>query len=148
VLDELAARVATAAYGRGEPIVREGDDGGELYVIDRGEVSVRVEAAGSPHEIARLGPGDFFGEMSLMTGEPRRAAVVALGDVEAVRVDRESFREVLARNPKVIEEIGRVLHERAHALQEDAAANPREAQETAENRSRALVDVIRGFFRL
>jgi CRP-like cAMP-binding protein len=115
--------------------------------VDRGQLAVMVEGAGESHEIARLSPGDFFGEMSLMTGEPRRATVVALGDVEAVRLDKDSFREVLARDPRVVDEIGRVLAQRLAALEADAEATAGRAAAPAD-RSSALISRIRSFFRL
>jgi small-conductance mechanosensitive channel/CRP-like cAMP-binding protein len=147
VLRGLAARVRKEAYGRGEKVVREGEQGADLFVVERGQLAVMVDGGAGSREIARLAPGDFFGEMSLMTGEPRRATVVALGDVEAVRVDRDSFREVLARDPRVVDEIGSVLAERQAALDADAAAAAGRPQPPAE-RSRALVGRIRSFFRL
>lgn len=145
-LRELAARVGTAAYGRDEPIVREAEAGSDLYVIDRGEVSVRVGGTTAAPEIARLRAGDFFGEMSLMTGEPRRATVKALGDVATLRVDKDSFREVLARYPKVVEEIARVLAARQTALEAQTSGPGGAAP--AEANSHALVRLIRSFFRL
>jgi small-conductance mechanosensitive channel len=148
VLRLLAERVRTEAYGRGEKIVLEGETGTDLYLVERGQVAVMVDGGGAPRELARLGPGDFFGEMSLTTGEPRRATVVALGDVVAVRLDKESFREVLARDPRVVDEIGRVLAARQAALEADAAASAHPAEQAIEHRSRALVRAIRGFFRL
>lgn len=147
VLRALSERVRTETYGRGEKIVREGEPGADLYLVERGQVSVTLESAGTPRELARLGPGDFFGEMSLTTGAPRSATVVALGDVEAVRLDKETFREVLARDPRVVEKIGAVLVARQAALEADAAA-ARPSDQVMENRSRVLVKAIRGFFRL
>lgn len=147
VLRGLAGRVRAEAYGRGEKVVREGEAGSDLFVVDRGQLAVMVEGGGESHEIARLSPGDFFGEMSLMTGEPRRATVVALGDVEAVRLDKDSFREVLARDPRVVDEIGRVLAQRLAALEADAEATAGRAA-TPADRSSALISRIRSFFRL
>lgn len=138
--------MGTAAYGRDEPIVREAEAGSDLYVIDRGEVSVRVGGTTAAPEIARLRAGDFFGEMSLMTGEPRRATVKALGDVATLRVDKDSFREVLARYPKVVEEIARVLAARQTALEAQTSGPGGAAP--AEANSHALVRLIRSFFRL
>ena len=148
VLRGLAERVRTVAYGRGERIVSEGDQGTDLFVLERGQVAVTVDGSGQAHEIARLGAGDFFGEMSLMTGEARRATVVALGDVEAVRLDKDSFREVLSRSPHVLEEIGRVLAARQAALDADAAASAGAAAPGIDHSSHALIKRIRGFFRL
>ena len=147
-LTALARRVRSVAFGRGEVIVREGEAGADFYLLERGEVSVVIAPGGKPQEIARLKAGDFFGEMSLMTGETRRASVVALGDVVAVRVDRDSFREVLAHAPRVVDEISRVLAIRQTALEEQAAATPSETEKAIERRSVALMSVIRGFFRL
>lgn len=147
-LEALARRVRPVAFGSGEAIVREGEPGTDFYLLERGEVSVTVDGGAKPHEIARLTTGDFFGEMSLMTGETRRATVVALGDVQAVRVDKDSFREVLAENSAVVEEISRVLALRQTALDGRAASMPAEPQEAIKRRSAALVDVIRRFFSL
>ena len=62
-------------YAAGETIVRQGDSGRSLFVVVRGEASVRL--AGTDGEVARLRNGDVFGEMSLLTGEPRTATVLA-----------------------------------------------------------------------
>jgi CRP-like cAMP-binding protein len=146
-LSALARRVRTVAFGRGELIVREGEAGTDFYMLERGEVAVVIMPGGRTQELARLKAGDFFGEMSLMTGEARRASVIALGDVLAVRVDRDSFREVLSHNPRVVDQISRVLAIRQSALDE-AAVTPSEAEKSIERRSVALMSVIRGFFRL
>ncbi len=146
-LTALARRVKSVSFGRGEMIVREGEVGTDFYLLERGEVAVLIMPGGKATEIARLKAGDFFGEMSLMTGEARKASVVAAGDVQAVRLDKDSFREVLSHNPKVVDEISRVLAIRQTALDE-AATTPADAQKSIERRSVALMSVIRGFFRL
>jgi small-conductance mechanosensitive channel/CRP-like cAMP-binding protein len=147
VLRELAARVHTRAYGRGQEIVREGDTGSDLYVVERGQVAVMVDVAGLPHEVARIGPGEFFGEKSFLTGESRRATIVALGDVEVVRVDHDSFREVLGHDPRVLEEMGRVLAMRQADL-EALRSGKTDTGQTMETRSQVLIKKIRGFFGL
>ena len=147
VLRDLAARVKTQAYGRGQAIVREGESGSDLYVVERGQVAVMVDVAGLPHEVARIGPGDFFGEMSFMTGESRRASVVALGDVEVVRVDQDSFREVLGHDPRVLDAMGRVLAIRQADL-EALRSGATDTGQTMDTRSQVLIKKIRGFFGL
>ena len=63
------ARRARSLYGAGEAIVREGEPGSSMFVIIRGEAAVTLSASGQP--VARLSEGKFFGEMSLLTGDPR-----------------------------------------------------------------------------
>ena len=144
----LARRVHSVSFGRGETIVREGEQGTDFFLIKQGQVSVSIDSGGKAHEVARLKAGDFFGEMSLMTGETRRATVVALGDVRAVRVDKRSFHDVLAPHPELAEKISRVLALREAALEEKVAALPAEADKVIERRSAALLGVIKGFFGL
>ncbi|MGZ3440696.1 MAG: cyclic nucleotide-binding domain-containing protein, partial [Polyangia bacterium] len=112
------ARLAVAdglhhtVYGLGEVIMRAGDPGDSLYIIRSGSVSVRLVDGGLEKEVAVLGEGEFFGEMSLMTGEPRKATVVARADAECYVIDRALFQQILRNNAKLAEEIGKLLSER------------------------------------
>jgi CRP-like cAMP-binding protein len=67
-------------------------------------VCVRIEPGG--HEVARLGAGSFFGEMSLLTGDPRTANVVALTDTLAVEISADNFRGIALAQPAVVDAIG------------------------------------------
>src|SRR5262249_27443316 len=71
-----ARETKTVRFAAGEEIVNQTDPGDSLYIIHRGEVSVTLAAEGAHRQIATLGTGDVFGEMSLMTGEPRNATCV------------------------------------------------------------------------
>jgi CRP-like cAMP-binding protein len=57
-------------------------------------------------EVATIGPGGYFGEMSLLTGEPRTATVLARGDTVVIEIEAERFREIAARYPHAAEQIG------------------------------------------
>ncbi|MBI5607878.1 MAG: mechanosensitive ion channel family protein [Deltaproteobacteria bacterium] len=94
-IDVLAGLVHTRRFAAGEYVLRKGDAGGEMYVVEHGEVAVVVEqASGQATEVARLGKGQFFGEMSLMTGAPRTATVRAATDLALLVVDTAAFHEV------------------------------------------------------
>jgi putative ABC transport system ATP-binding protein len=88
----------------GEPVVREGDVGHELFLVSEGEV--RVERAG--HEIARLGPGEFFGELALMSGDPRNATVIADDPVETYVLGEEEFRAAIEKSASFRDQLRRV----------------------------------------
>jgi CRP-like cAMP-binding protein len=99
-------------FGAGETIMRFGAPGDSLYVLRAGEVSVRLVGGGIEREVARLGTRDFFGEMSLMTGEPRNATIVAVKDAECYVIDSAAIKQILHDNATLAGEIGRLLSQR------------------------------------
>ncbi len=78
-------------YENGEVIVRQGEVGDCMYVIEAGKVEVVLEQGGAEIRVAVLGSGDFFGEMALLEGEPRAATVRALGNAYVRTVERRDF---------------------------------------------------------
>jgi small-conductance mechanosensitive channel/CRP-like cAMP-binding protein len=110
----LASKLRYAPFTRGEVMTRQGATAHWLYIILHGEASVRVSnEAGHDREVQRLSDGSFFGEMSLMTGEPRSATVVATSDVEGYRLDKQVFQAVLGKNPQLAERIAELLATRS-----------------------------------
>ncbi len=95
-IDRLSRRLRMLMFGPGETILRQGDPGDSLYVVRTGAVAVQIGVLGAFKEVATLSDGQFFGEMSLMTGAMRAATVVAKTDVECYIVDKEAFQEILA----------------------------------------------------
>ena len=78
-------------YRGGDAIVRQGDTGSCMYVIQDGEVEVSQSYNGDSVRLAVLGQGEFFGEISLFRNEKRSATVRALGDVRVMTVDKKTF---------------------------------------------------------
>ena len=116
----LASRLRVAPFVRGEAMTRQGAKAHWLYLITRGDAEVRVSIDGNLSEqIATLHQGNFFGEMGMMTGEPRSATVIALTDVECYRVDKEAFNDILKQRPEIAEDISEQLARRRVEL--DAA---------------------------
>ena len=91
-----------------------------MFVVARGELVVTLDP--SAHEVARLGPGDFFGEMSLLTGAPRTASVTAVTDVDVLEITADAFRQFVQANPAAVERIGVAVADRAAALEEHRVA--------------------------
>jgi small-conductance mechanosensitive channel len=111
-IDRLARRLRLAPFGPGEVILREGDPGDSLYVLRSGEVAVRVNVRGQARDLTTLKAGQFFGEMSLMTGESRSATVVAKTDVECYIVSKDAFQEILEQKPELAATISEILAKR------------------------------------
>ncbi len=149
LLERLAERSQTCHFAAGEIILRQGDVGHELFILQTGEVSVVVgRAGGSTAEVARLGAGKFLGEMSLMTGEPRSATVQAVGECEMVKVDKEAFHDILADAPSLAEQITRVLVARQGEIEENLSSRTARSPVDADARNSALLGKIRRFFAL
>ncbi|MFO0661493.1 MAG: mechanosensitive ion channel family protein [Polyangiaceae bacterium] len=146
LLDRLAELSRTECYASGEQIVRQGDAGQELYIVQTGEVSVSVgREGGSSAEVARLGHDSCFGEMSLMTGEPRIATVTAISECELVVVDRVAFHDILANAPGVAEKLTEVLAERQLALEERVSARRVRTKVEVEQKSSAMLAKLKSF---
>jgi small-conductance mechanosensitive channel len=116
--EALVARARVARFGRGEVILRQGDTApAPFYVVADGEVMVRFRSPdGREQEVARLGPGEFFGEMAALTGDPRTATVTASQDSDLVAVEREAFAELFARAPEAARKLADVLARRREGL--------------------------------
>ncbi|HUP86113.1 MAG TPA: cyclic nucleotide-binding domain-containing protein [Acidimicrobiales bacterium] len=81
-------------FAAGDVILRRGDEGTEMFVIRAGEVDIRRDGV-----MARLGPGEFFGEMSLLESLPRDADVVAVSDVHLLVLTQGGLLFRLRRDP-------------------------------------------------
>jgi small-conductance mechanosensitive channel/CRP-like cAMP-binding protein len=140
----LLAVAKSVQYAAGEAIVRQGEAGGSLFVVVRGEASVTL--AGTNGEVARLHAGDVFGEMSLLTGEARTATVSAVTDCDLVQIDADGFRDVVMANPSVLEHVTHVTVSRQQGLERHREGHAA-ATSTAEIRQ-SLLHRVRQFLRL
>jgi len=113
-LDFLLPFVTAAGYDYGETVFSEGDPGDAFYVIFRGAVVVKVKSGwlGGSRQVAKLILGQYFGEMALISGEPRSATVVCPEPAELLAVKAIDFALIVEQNPQVRELIERVARDR------------------------------------
>ncbi len=141
----LATHLVFAPFAAGSAITRQGAVAHWLYLILHGEAEVVVDSPQGRTSVARLHDGEFFGEMGLLTGEPRSATVLAATDVECYRLDKEGFALVLAARPELAEDISTLLATRrtemANRLNQTATI-------VAPVRSNDLLARMRSFFAL
>ena len=107
-LREVAGHLRPERFAAGQTIHRRGTPGTALYLIDSGQVS--VQALGQP--VAALGPGEFFGEIAMLTAEPHTADIVALTDVIAWSLTRNDFEALVLRFPSLALNLSRALGQR------------------------------------
>lgn len=111
---QLADALASVKFEAGAYIIKEGEEGNSFYIIEEGEaVATKIIKEGQqPEEVKRYHAGNYFGELSLLKGQPRAANVIAVTSVKCVSLDRYSFKRllgpvegILERNAKKYEEI-------------------------------------------
>ncbi len=113
-LAALAARLRRRSLPGGTPVVYKGDPSGSLYLIESGRVKVHQATAGGSEVILNiLGPGDFFGEMSLLDGQPRSADISTLEPSVLLLLEGEALQEIVAERPAVAWTLLQILSRRA-----------------------------------
>lgn len=100
----LVKEMELEQHGEGDVVLTEGEPGTSMYVIAHGEVKVYTRGAGGKGGnvyLAKLGEGDFFGEVSVLTGKPRTATITASKPTELLRLDKEKLDNALAKYPGI-----------------------------------------------
>jgi CRP-like cAMP-binding protein len=91
-----------------------------------------------------LGENDFFGEMSLLTGQPRSANVVADKETEVLQIRKSAMKAIFQSNPDLVKSIVEIIEERKELLKLEAA----EKEESGDDKRKGVVRSIKGFFGL
>jgi len=118
-LGELSGLLKEQRVAAQQPVVWVGDEGSDFYIVQVGRVGVcSPDQMGNEVRLAALGPGDFFGEISLLDGGPRTATVRAEGDAILLSLSRHDFLEFVRRNPSTAIHILTVLGQRQREMLE------------------------------
>jgi len=146
-LERLANAAKLRLYARGENLCRQGEAGDSFYVIREGRVAVLVAGTdGATVTAAHLADGAFFGEMALLTGEPRSGTITAETDVEVLRVSKQDFAGLLQANAELAVRLAAVLEKRSQGRRTAMAAQA--ARGAAPETRLALALRIKQFFGL
>ena len=101
-LRTLAASTVRRSFSKGKTIVAEGDPSQAMYILLSGRAKVqRSDSEGKEVILAVIGPGEFFGEMSLVDDEPRSASVITLESCDFLAISKEPFTEMMVRSTEV-----------------------------------------------
>jgi len=145
---DLARRCRTETVPAGATLARQGAPGESMFLISEGVLAVRLQQgpAGLKTEIARLAPGETFGEISLLTGAPRTATVSALTRACVHELAKADLAPIMTARPELASELGRILATRQQELAE-AARHGGGATETEESYAERIASWISAFFR-
>jgi voltage-gated potassium channel len=116
VIADVAQLLRPRDYPAGSVIVRRGERGDCMYFVASGELEIRGRSVSISYA-----PGDFFGEVALLTGDPRNATIVAVSQCTLLRLDIVDFRQLLGRQP----ELARIIRDAAESRRQVATAGSR-----------------------
>ena len=122
---ELVPSIESKTYGPGEVIIREGDAGNSVFIVEQGSINIAREDG---TDLATLGEGDVFGEMALMTGEPRSATATAAEQCRLWFIEKEDFDEFIEKSPKLAHAVSRLVNERISRLKDISVIPEKDAQ--------------------
>ncbi len=114
----LTSEAVIAEFAAGEKILRQGETNDSFFIIRRGKVRIvlRRDDGNAGTEVAELGKGEFFGEISVLTGEICTADVEAIEDIEAIQVHRAGFHSIITQRPVIAEKIAEIIEARRKGL--------------------------------
>jgi potassium efflux system protein len=145
-IQTIAGACMIRTFPPGDMIIHKDDTDNSLYIISSGVVSIlEKDDRGYSSELARLSTNDCFGEMSLLTGEPRSATVKALTPVETINVPKEALEPVLKAKPELSDKLAQVMADRRHETEKIIGARERELSDAP---AKSYVARIRAFFGL
>ena len=144
---EIRAIMDEQKFIAGQTIVHEGETGDLFYIITEGKVRVTIQDAnGNDVVLQELGPGGFFGELSMLTSEPRSARVHADSDVTVLALDRAEFFAFLQRRPHaaidVLIELGGRLKAMDSILRHSVSRNANEVDEERLTFGQRIADTV------
>jgi small-conductance mechanosensitive channel/CRP-like cAMP-binding protein len=148
-LAQLAGEARITRFGRGERIIRQGDAGESMFILSRGTAEVHAEKEARSLPVATLSPGDCFGEISLLTGEPRSATVIAKTDCEVVEIEKQTIGILLRQHPELADSLSETVVARRSATAMQLANAPENGENLQLVSSKeSFLERLRQFFRL
>lgn len=144
-IERLAAGAALHQYMSDEVLVGQGEEGDSLFIIKSGQTGIYIkDKNGDQLRVDTRRAGEFFGEMSLLTGEPRSASVLAESETEVITIGKKDFVEILTADPMILELLLNALERRRQNMQtKQAAANARSDEESKKERSVLLQKIVK-----
>lgn len=144
---ELLTAVGYRVFPADSAVVRQGEAGDSLFIIAGGRVRVSVSRRGRSREIARLGSGDYFGEISLLTGATRSATVTTVTECTLLEIDREALTPILGARPELSATLAEVEARRQLEMEHSGVAGDASADDVG-RRAREMLWRMRRFFRI
>ncbi|MCD4785439.1 MAG: mechanosensitive ion channel [Candidatus Eremiobacteraeota bacterium] len=155
---DIVERLKIQLYSDGELIIRQGNTGDTFYILQSGDVKVMAKNEEGHLFLSKdLSSGNFFGEISVLTGEPRSASIKAITPVQLLMLNKDDFKIILSKYPELAEKISdKIAYRQRHSIEQlelaKHASSRKEAMENAqkqvESLSKQILSKIKSFFSL
>ena len=133
----------------GQVLLKQNDPGESFFIIERGQVEVLISpGAGPESRVATLAAGEFFGEMSVLTGQPRTATIRALSSLRCVEISKQNLHAIFEADPTIMEKISALVAERNTHRQSVAQSAAAAAATVTESPQKNLLSRMASFFRV
>ncbi len=116
---KLIPELEKNSFSSGEILFNQGDNGDSLFIIVNGTAKVFYEQNGKVKDLNFLGPGEYFGEMALLTGEPRSAGIQAVTDLTVFKLSKERFKDIIKKHHSLAIHFNELLARRLAATNYD-----------------------------
>ncbi len=147
--ESLAKSSSTQTFVQGETLIRQGDAGDSMYVLLEGLLEVfRTGEGNKETRVAQIQTGRFFGEMSLLTGEPRSATIRAALNSIVLTIQKSAMVSLLENRPGLVDHLSRSLAERRLADKARELSSTNSLQEQSDSLTDQFKKKILGFFRV
>jgi uncharacterized membrane protein len=148
-LQRLAARLEEQTLEKNSVVFRMGDEGATLFIIQRGAVEISSGEGKHAVTLATLGPGQFFGELSLLDGAPRSATATATKATLLLALDRDDFVEFIKKDPdaalRILAEVGERMRQTSAHLSQIVSRNVIEEEEDRLTLGQRVADRVAAF---
>jgi small-conductance mechanosensitive channel/CRP-like cAMP-binding protein len=144
----LSENMAEHTFNSGDYIVRQGSDGTSLFIVAEGLVDIlALDTDGNEKQVTSIEPGNYFGEMSLLTGQVRRASAKTRCDTLCFEIDKKALMPILTKKPELLDRLSDLMAERRYRLNELYETTEKD-DETAEkeNFRTGLLNQMKRFF--
>lgn len=147
-INRLASHVTEHRFAVGQSIVKKGEIGDSMYVLAEGLLDVYTTSEANPefYRVDSIKPGEFFGEMGMLTGAPRSATVTAVTEAVVLEIKKADFSCLLEDRPEIARHISHVIADRREAMIAKGRVIPTDPGETKESFAELVFKKIKSFF--
>lgn len=147
-INRLASHLTEHRFASGQAIVNKGEFGDSMYILAEGllDVYTTSEDRPEPFRVDSIKPGEFFGEMGMLTGEPRSATVQTVTEAIVLEISKADFSCLLEDRPEIARQIARVIADRREMMIAKGKAVPASPEETKESFADQVFRKIKSFF--